>query len=141
MRRNIHYKPSKGASIFGGIIGCAMGIFGLFAIPDMGAMIGFKAIWCLMTFGMGIYNFLLAAGVVKYNGGYEITDESDESAKGGKSDAEARLEELQTLYDRQAHHGRGVSGKAQGHSGPAVRERSAAYGNFSPCCYWTYLGF
>ena len=47
MRRNIHYKPSKGASIFGGIIGCAMGIFGLFAIPDMGAMIGFKAIWCL----------------------------------------------------------------------------------------------
>ena len=41
MRRNIHYKPSKGASIFGGIIGCAMGIFGLFAIPDMGALIGF----------------------------------------------------------------------------------------------------
>ena len=100
MRRNIHYKPSKGACIFGGIIGCAMGIFGLFAIPDMGALIGFKAIWCLMAFGMGIYNFLLAAGVVKYNGGYEITDESDESAKGGKSDAEARLEELQTLYDR-----------------------------------------
>ena len=100
MRRNIHYKPSKGACIFGGIIGCAMGIFGLFAIPDMGALIGFKAIWCLMAFGMGIYNFLLAACVVKYNGGYEITDESDESAKGGKSDAEARLEELQTLYDR-----------------------------------------
>ena len=102
MRRNIHYKPSKGACIFGGIIGCAMGIFGLFAIPDMdmGALIGFKAIWCLMAFGMGIYNFLLAAGVVKYNGGYEITDESDDGAKGGKSDAEARLEELQTLYDR-----------------------------------------
>lgn len=100
MRRNIHYKPSKGASIFCGIIGCAMGIFGLFAIPDMGAMIGFKAIWCLMAFGMGIYNFLLAAGVVKYNGGYEITDESDESAKERKSDAEVRLEELQTLYDR-----------------------------------------
>ena len=100
MRRNIHYKPSKGASIFGGIIGCAMGIFGLFAIPDMGALIGFKAIWCLMTFGMGIYNFRLAAGVVKYNGGYEITDESDDGSKGDKSDAEARLEELQTLYDR-----------------------------------------
>lgn len=88
MRRNIHYKPSKSASILSGVIACAMGVF------------GFKAIWCLMAFGMGIYNFLLAAGVVKYNGGYEITDESDESAKGGKSDAEARLEELQTLYDR-----------------------------------------
>lgn len=100
MRRNIHYKPSKSASIFGGIIGCAMGIFGLFAIPDMGVMIGFKAIWCLMAFGMGIYNFLLAAGVVKYNGGYEITDETDDGAKERKSDAEVRLEELQTLYDR-----------------------------------------
>ena len=100
MRRNIHYKPSKGASIFGGIIGCAMGIFGLFAIPDMGAMIGFKAIWCLMAFGMGIYNFLLAAGIVKYNGGYGITDESDDGAKERKSDAEVWLEELQTLYDR-----------------------------------------
>ena len=100
MRRNIRYKPSKGMSIFTGFIACAMGVFGLFAIPGIGAMIGFKVIWCLMTFGMGIYNFLLAAGVVKYNGGYEITDEPDESAKGGKSDAEARLEELQTLYDR-----------------------------------------
>ena len=100
MRRNIHYKPSKAASIFGGIVGCAMGIFGLFAIPDMGALIGFKAIWCLMAFGMGIYYFLLAAGVVKYNGGYVITDESDDGAKERKSDAEVRLEELQTLYDR-----------------------------------------
>ena len=96
MRRNIHYKPSKGMSVFSGVIACAMGVFGLFTIPSIGAMIGFKAIWCLMTFGMGIYNFLLAAGVVKYNG----ADESDDSAKGGKSDAEARLEELQTLYDR-----------------------------------------
>ena len=100
MRRNIHYKPSKGMSIFTGVIACAMGVFGLFAIPDMGAFIGFKAIWCLMAFGMGIYNFLLAAGVVKYNGGYEITDETDEGAKGGGSDAEARLTELQNLYDR-----------------------------------------
>ena len=83
MRRNIHYRPSKGASIFTGVIACAMGVFGLFAIPGESIMIGFKAIWCLMTFGMGIYNFLLAAG-----------------AEGGKSDAESRLEELQTLYDR-----------------------------------------
>lgn len=101
MRRNIRYKPSKGASIFGGIVACAMGVFGLFTIPGFELeFLAFKAIWCLMAFGMGIYKFLLAAGVVKYNGGYEITDESDDGAKGGKSDAEARLEELQTLYDR-----------------------------------------
>lgn len=100
MRRNIHYKPSKSASILSGVIACAMGVFGLFTIPSIGAMIGFKGIWCLMAFGMGIYNFLLAAGVVKYNGGYEITDETDDGAKERKSDAEVRLEELQTLYDR-----------------------------------------
>lgn len=100
MRRNIHYKPSKSASILSGVIACAMGVFGLFTIPSIGAMIVFKAIWCLMAFGMGIYNFLLAAGVVKYNGGYEITDETDDGAKERKSDAEVRLEELQTLYDR-----------------------------------------
>lgn len=100
MRRNIHYKPSKSASILSGVIACAMGVFGLFTIPSSGAMIGFKAIWCLMAFGMGIYNFLLAAGVVKYNGGYEIADETDDGAKERKSDAEVRLEELQTLYDR-----------------------------------------
>ena len=102
MRRNIHYKPSKSASILSGVIACAMGVFGLFTIPSIGAMIGFKAIWCLMAFGMGIYNFLLAAGVVKYNGGYEITDESDDGAKERKSDAEVRLEELQTLCVRSA---------------------------------------
>ena len=105
MRRNIHYKPSKGASILGGIVGCAMGFFGLFGMSDMAYGFGteflaFRLIWCAAAFGIGIYNFLLAAGVVKYNGGYEITDESDDGAKGGKSDAEARLEELQTLYDR-----------------------------------------
>ena len=52
MRRNIHYKPSKSASILSGVIACAMGVFGLFTIPSMGAMIGFEAIWCLMAFGM-----------------------------------------------------------------------------------------
>lgn len=105
MRRNIHYKPSKGASILGGIVGCTMGFFGLFGMSDMAYGFGteflaFRLVWCLAAFGIGIYNFLLAAGVVKYNGGYEITDESDDGAKGGKSDAEAQLEELQTLYDR-----------------------------------------
>lgn len=89
-----------------------MGVFGLFTIPSIGAMIGFKAIWCLMAFGMGIYNFLLAAGVVKYNGGYEITDESDESAKGGKSDAEARLEELQTFTTAASSRKRSISKSA-----------------------------
>ena len=99
MRRNIRYKPSRGVSVFTGVVACAMGAFGLLVIPGEGPFIAFKAIWCLMTFGMGIYQFLLAAGKAKY-GGYEITDETDEGVKNGASDAAARLEELQTLYDR-----------------------------------------
>ena len=100
MRRNIHYKPSKSASILSGVIACAMGVFGLFAYGFGTEFLAFRLVWCLAAFGIGIYNFLLAAGVVKYNGGYEITDETDDGAKERKSDAEVRLEELQTLYDR-----------------------------------------
>ena len=100
MRRNIHYKPSKGMSVFSGVIACAMGVFGLFTIPSIGVMIGFKAIWCLLAFGMGIYNFLVAAGKVRM-GGYEITDdEPDDRRAAPRSDAEARLTELRSLYDR-----------------------------------------
>ena len=68
MRRNIRYKPSRGVSVFTGVVACAMGAFGLLVIPGEGPFIAFKAIWCLMTFGMGIYQFLLAAGKAKYGG-------------------------------------------------------------------------
>ena len=81
-RRRITRKPTKGESIFGGIVCFAMGCFGLFA------------------FGMGVYNFLIAAGKVKM-GGYEITDdEPDDRRAAPRSDAEARLTELRSLYDR-----------------------------------------
>ena len=141
MRRNIHYKPSKSASILSGVIACAMGVFGLFTIPSIGAMIGFKAIWCLMAFGMGIYNFLLAAGVVKYNGGYEITDESDDERKGRQVRRRSAARGIADPLRPSAHYGRGVSGKTQGHSGPAVRERSADNGrSFDPYYHRTCLG-
>ena len=72
-RRRITRKPTKGESIFGGIVCFAMGCFGLFALPSGfdPVFAGFKAIWCLLAFGMGVYNFLIAAGKVKM-GGYEI---------------------------------------------------------------------
>ena len=105
MRRNIRYKPSKGASILTGIIACAMGVFGLVAMQDMMYGFGsefmvFRIIWSLAAFGIGIYNFLMAAGIVKYNSGYEIVDETDEGGKRAPSDTEARLKEAQSLYDR-----------------------------------------
>lgn len=99
-RRRITRKPTKGESIFGGIVCFAMGCFGLFALPSGfdPVFAGFKAIWCLLAFGMGVYNVLIAAGKVKM-GGYEITDEDAPMPRGG-SDAEARLTELRSLYDR-----------------------------------------
>lgn len=105
MRRNIRYKPSKGASILTGIIACAMGVFGLVAMQDMmygfgSEFMAFRIIWSLAAFGIGIYNFLMAAGIVKYNSGYEIVDETDEGGKRAPSDTEARLKEAQSLYDR-----------------------------------------
>ena len=101
-RRRITRKPTKGESIFGGIVCFAMGCFGLFALPSGfdPVFAGFKAIWCLLAFGMGVYNFLIAAGKVKM-GGYEITDdEPDDRRAAPRSDAEARLTELRSLYDR-----------------------------------------
>ena len=105
MRINIRYKPSKGASILTGIIACAMGVFGLVAMQDMmygfgSEFMAFRIIWSLAAFGIGIYNFLMAAGIVKYNSGYEIVDETDEGGKRAPSDTEARLKEAQSLYDR-----------------------------------------
>ena len=73
-RRRITRRPTRGESIFGGIVACIMGCFGLFALPSGfdPVFAGFKAIWCLLAFGMGVYNFLIAAGKVKM-GGYRTT--------------------------------------------------------------------
>ena len=92
-RRRITRKPTKGESIFGGIVCFAMGCFGLFALPSGfdPVFAGFKAIWCLLAFGMGVYNFLIAAGK---------DDEPDDRRAAPRSDAEARLTELRSLYDR-----------------------------------------
>lgn len=99
-RRRITRKPTKGESLFSGVIACAMGCFGLFVIPDDAMeMTAFKYLWCLIAFGMGIYHFLIAAGKVKM-GGYEITDEDAPGRRTAESNAEERLSELKTLYDR-----------------------------------------
>ena len=80
-RRRITRKPTKGESIFGGIVCFAMGCFGLFALPS-----GFDPVF---------------AGFKVKMGGYEITDdEPDDRRAAPRSDAEARLTELRSLYDR-----------------------------------------
>ena len=95
-RRRITRKPTKGESIFGGIVCFAMGCFGLFALPSGfdPVFAGFKAIWCLLAFGMGGYNFLIAAGKVKM-GGYEITDdEPDDRGRITEEEYEAKRRDI-----------------------------------------------
>ena len=84
-RRRITRRPTRGESIFGGIVACIMGCFGLFVMP-IGfdpAITAFTVLWCLLAFGMGIYNFLVAAGKVRM-GGYDrglITEEEYEAKR------------------------------------------------------------
>ena len=111
-RRRITRKPTKGESIFGGIVCFAMGCFGLFALPSGfdPVFAGFKAIWCLMAFGMGVYNFLIAAGKVKM-GGYEISDDEPDDGRPALRRGSAPDRAAQPLRPR-SHHRGGVRGQA-----------------------------
>ena len=111
-RRRITRKPTKGESIFGGIVCFAMGCFGLFALPSGFDPIfaGFKAIWCLLAFGMGVYNVLIAAGKVKM-GGYEITDDEPDDRRPALRRGSTPDRAAQPLRPR-SHHRGGVRGQA-----------------------------
>jgi len=106
-RRRITRRPTRGESIFGGIVACIMGCFGLFVMP-IGfdpAITAFTVLWCLLAFGMGIYNFLVAAGKVKM-GGYEITDdEPDDRRAAPRSDACPPDRAAQPLRPQSHHRG------------------------------------
>lgn len=99
MRRRMTYRPSKGASIFGGVVGIIFVIIGLtMAIPMAGL---FGILWTAIAVGITSYNFYLAFG----NGGLGSIEIDDGNAdppppppQGG--DNATRLAELRTLYDQ-----------------------------------------
>ena len=97
MRRRMRYQPSKGQSIFAGIVGVAFCLIGLFVvIPTFGP---FGIFWTAIAGFITAYSFAMAAGKVKM-GSYVIEEEGERSSqKDGKS-LEERLTELQNLYDR-----------------------------------------
>lgn len=96
-KRNIRYRPGKGQAGFLVVAMVGMGLFGLFAIPNEGPLLAFKALWALMAFGGAFSTWRAARGKDGGYGHYEITEEE---MGGGASDAEARLLELRGLYDR-----------------------------------------
>lgn len=99
MRRRMTYRPSKGASIFGGVVGIIFVIIGLtMAIPMAGL---FGILWTAIAVGITIYNFYLAFGNGSM-GSIEIDDGTagTPTPPPQAADNAARLAELRTLYDQ-----------------------------------------
>ena len=96
-RRRIRYQPSKGQSIFTGIIGILFCIIG-FAVVLPGAGI-FGLVWTGIAVAITVSSFMQAAGKKGFMGSYVIEDEGGAAPEGEKS-TEQRLQELQNLYDR-----------------------------------------
>jgi len=96
-RRRMRYQPSKGQCIFTGIVGIFFCLVG-FTVVLPGAGI-FGLVWTAIAVFITVNSFRMAAGKTNMMGSYVIEEEGSSDEKSGQS-AEARLQELQSLYDR-----------------------------------------
>ena len=98
MRRRMHYKPSKSESTFGGVVGIAFCLIGLFVVVPTAGVFGI--FWTAIAVFMTVRSFAMAAG--KADVGSYVIEEENTSVSDGKNgqSAEERLTELQNLYDR-----------------------------------------
>ena len=95
-RRSYRYRPNKVQSMVGIAAGGLFILLGIFvAIPTFGA---FGILWTLAAVAITGYNAYVAFG--KHYVGPEITIEQDGKKEAEGTSAEARLQELRTLYDR-----------------------------------------
>ena len=96
MRRRMRYQPSKGQSIFTGIVGICFCLIGLFVvIPSFGL---FGLLWTGIAVYITVQSFLMAGGKAKM--GSYVIEEEDGSRNAEAGSTQVRLEELQNLYDR-----------------------------------------
>ena len=98
MRKRMRYKPSKSESTFGGVVGIVFCLIGLFVVvPAFGV---FGIFWTAIAVFITVRSFAMAAG--KADQGSYVIEEEEASSSDGKNgqSAEARLTELQNLYDR-----------------------------------------
>lgn len=100
--RRVTYRPSKGESVFAGIVGVIFVFIGLFfAIPTFGP---FGILWTLVAAGIAGMHLYRAFGD-KYIGP-EIRIEDEEPAEGAerpsapRPSAEERLKQLEDLRDK-----------------------------------------
>ena len=104
-RRRVTYRPSKGQAIFGAVVGVLMIVVALSTFLPVLSMGGsgpiglFLLVWVLVAVGAVGMNLYRAFGG-KYVGP-EISIEDEAGPEGeGPSSPQARLEQLQSLYDR-----------------------------------------
>ena len=101
--RRVTYRPSKGESVFGGVVGVIFVLIGLFvAIPTFGP---FGILWTLIAAGITGMNLYRAFGS-KYVGP-EIRIEDEEGPESGgetptvsRPSAEERLKQLEDLREK-----------------------------------------
>ena len=98
-RRRMRYQPSKGQSIFAGIVGVCFCLIGfLVVIPTAGL---FGLLWTGVAVFITVSNFMTAAGKKTFVGHYVVEEEEQmpPSSPDG-STAQQRLQELRSLYDQ-----------------------------------------
>ena len=96
MKKRVTYRPSKAASVMGGVVGVIFVCIGLFvAIPNVGA---FGVLWTLAALAITVGNFYQAFGKGYVGPKIDIEDDGEEGEEG--EDPEARLKKLQGLYDQ-----------------------------------------
>lgn len=92
----MRYQPGKGQSIFSGIIGVIFCIIGFtVVIPSSGL---FGVLWTGIALVITVSGFAMASGKPGLMGSYVI-DEEELDGEDAPQSAEARLRQLQKLYD------------------------------------------
>lgn len=97
-RKRITYRPSKGQGVFGLVFGGMFVLIGLFmVIPVFGA---FGILWTGIAVAITAYQGYIAFG--KHYAGPEIhiEDEGEDPPAPAGQGVEARLAQLQSLYDQ-----------------------------------------
>ena len=94
-RKRITYRPSKAQSILGGVVGGLFVVLGIFVvIPTFGP---FGILWTLIAVGITATNLYHAFGKKYVGPRIEVEDQEPDPRQPADFNAQARLEQLESL--------------------------------------------